>query len=293
MDIDSIVGRLVQVTAADSRELDRVCEAVASALVDDGVEPPFQIRSADFTADPWLVCADRYWRLRLLAEPTVSVAARCARWLEEHSGQAGPAERRTITETWALGYAFIARDTVESREELTDVVEPIREQVGGSPTVFSFAALYHAGKLRANFWFDELRWFLESSPLTLAAAGQGGDPLFVALRAFAACGSRTVTIGEATNLLTQAWTAQPRSRHVVDVCLHALWASPHRDHVEQLRRWAEEAVTEYPHDHTFHFRLAAGRRRCGHHRDALDAIDGALRLLPATGSRISHGLLQE
>lgn len=291
MDIASIVAQLGQATTADSRELDRICEAAAGVLLDAGVEPPFDVRSADFVADPWLICADRYWRRRFLAEPTVEVAAACASWL---AGHADAPSRREITEKWALGYAFITKDNVESREDLGPATGRIVEQFQGSADICFFATLYHAGKLRANFWFDELYQFLESSLLALASEQYRDDPLVIGLRAFAAFGSRAITVEYATSLLDSAWSASPRSRHVVDVCLNALWAAaPFDDQGERLRQHAVEAVAEYPRDHIFRFRLATGQRMCGRYEEAMNSIDAALRLLPAIGSRVSHKLLQE
>ncbi|MCK9921021.1 hypothetical protein MXD61_03715 [Frankia sp. AgPm24] len=301
MDVASINSRLSRAaSAADSRELDGVCETVAAELVDAGVEPPFRIPSADFTVDPWLICADRYWRRRLLAEPTIETAARCARWLYDHTDPddpAGPqprAIRPAVIEKWTLGYAFITRDSVESRQDLSLATGRIVEQYQGSVDIAAFATLYHAGKLRANFAFDELRLFLDSSLLAVAAGQHRDDPLFTALRAFAALGSSTITIGHGLDLLDAAWTAPGRTRAVVDVCLNALWAAkrfPERG--EWLRRQATEAVAAYPDDHLFHFRLARGHRLCGDYAAALSTIETALRLLPAIGSRISHNTLQE
>ncbi|WP_250285191.1 hypothetical protein [Frankia sp. CiP1_Cm_nod2] len=290
MDVASINTRLGRVASADSRELDRVCEEVAAELIDADVEPPFRVPSADFATDPWLICADRYWRRRLLHQPTVEVAARCARWLHDHTD---PPVRPDIIEKWSLGYAFITKDTVESRHDLTLATGRIVETFQGSTDICYFATLYHAGKLRANFWFDELHQFLESSLLAVAAGQHRDDPLFTGLRAFAAFGSRTITTSHALELLDTAWSAAPRSRAVVDVCLNALWAAPpFPGQGEQLRRHAAEAVAEYPDDHLFRFRLASGQRMCGDYTDALATIDTALRLLPAIGARISHELLQ-
>ncbi|WP_261557058.1 hypothetical protein [Frankia tisae] len=291
MDVASIHARLGQAASADSRELDRVCEDVAAELIDADVEPPFQIPSADFVTDAWLICADRYWRRRFLREPTVEVAARCARWLYDHTE---PPIRPGIIEKWSLGYAFITKDTVESRHDLTLATGRIVETTQGSADLCSFAALYHAGKLRANFWFDELRQFLESSLLAVAAGHHRDDPLFTGLRAFAAFGSRTITTSHALDLLDTAWDATGRTRAVVDVCLGALAAAPpFPDQGEQLRRRATAAVAEFPDDHLFRFRLACGQRLCGDYTAALATIDAALRLLPAIGTRISHQLLQE
>jgi hypothetical protein len=196
-------------------------------------------------------------------------------------------------EKWTLGYAFITRDSVESRHDLTLATGRIVEASRGDADVCCFATLYHAGKLRANFSFDELRQFLESSLLALAAGRHREDPLFTALRAFAALGSETITAEHGLALLETAWKARPRSRAVVDVCLNALWAAedfPGRG--EQLRRRAAEAVEEHPDDHLFRFRLAVGQRMCGEFAAARVSIDAALRLLPAISSRISHDLLQ-
>ena len=291
MDVASINARLGRAAAADSRELDRVCETVAAELIDANTEPPFPIPSADFTIDPWLICADRYWRRRFLAEPTVEVAARCARWLLDH---AEALIRPAIIEKWALGYAFITRDNVESRHDLTLATGRIVETYQGSVDICSFATLYHAGKLRADFAFDELHQFLESSLLAVAAGSHRDDPLFTSLRGFAALGTRTITTDYALELLDEAWNSAPRSRAVVDVCLHALWAAPpFPGQGEQLRRRAAEGVAEHPGDHLFEFRLASGQRMCGQYTEALVSIDAALRLLPTIGSRISHFLLQE
>ncbi|CAJ61382.1 MULTISPECIES: hypothetical protein [Frankia] len=289
MDVGSINARLGQAASAGSRALDRVCEDLAAELIDANLEPPFQIPSADFT-DARLICADRYWRRRFLREPTVEVAARCARWLYDH---AEPPVRPDIIERWSLGYAFITRDSVESRDDLTGATRRILETYPDSADIYFFATLFHAGKLRANFWFDELAWFLESSLLAVAAGEHREDPLFTALRAYAALGSRSIPTSTALDLLERAWSA-PRSRAVVDVCLNALAAAPpFPDRGGQLHRRAADAVAAFPDDHLFRFRLACGQRLCGDYADALASIDTALRLLPAIGTRISHNLLQE
>jgi hypothetical protein len=291
MDVASINTRLGQAASADSRELDRVCEGVAAELIDADIEPPFRIPTADFVTDPWLICADRYWRLRFLHEPTVEVAARCARWLHDHTD--APV-RPDIIEKWSLGYAFITKDTVESRHDLTLATGRIVDTFRGSADICYFATLYHAGKLRANFWFAELHQFLESSLLAVAAGQHRDDPLFTGLRAFAALGSPAITTSHALDLLGTAWSTVPRSRAVVDVCLNALSAAPpFAGQGEQLRQRATDAVAEYPDDHLFRFRLASGQRMCGDYTDALTTIDVALRLLPAIGARISHELLQQ
>ncbi|WP_256804756.1 tetratricopeptide repeat protein [Frankia sp. ACN10a] len=287
---DDPLSRLRQSVGA-SREFDQVCEAVASEYIDAGVEPPFRVPSADFATDPWLVCADRYWRRRFLQQPTVDVAARCARWLIDH---ADPEIRPSIIAKWALGYAFITRDTVEVGSELALATGRIAHE--SDSEICYFAALYHAGKLRADFWFDELARFLDSSLLVLSASHFQDSPLFVALRAFAAFGRRAVDDSpiQALELLDVAWNTAPRSAEVVDICLHALDVGPpFAGQGEHLRRRAIAAIDENPDRHLAWYRLARGHRMCGDYDDALTAIETALRCLPAIGARTSHEHLQE
>ncbi|MBL7486687.1 hypothetical protein I6A60_29270 [Frankia sp. AgB1.9] len=282
------LSRLGDVAAAGSRELDRVCEEVAAELVAAGVEPPFSLRSADLRADPWAITADRYFRRRLLAEPSVEVAARAARWLCEH---AEAAVRADLFERWAMGFAFVTRDTVESGEDLTRASSRILAAYDGHAEVCAFAAIYQAGKLRANFWFAELETFLTCSPLAAAGRDLHG-PLVTALRAFAACGLRDTTRGVA--LVQAAWTEVPRSREVTDVCLHALdVAWPSAGQGELLRRYATDAVATSPAAHPWWYRRARGERRCGDLEAAATAIQTALAALPAHGSRTAHEHLQE
>ncbi|MFI5805733.1 hypothetical protein [Streptomyces sp. NPDC051561] len=291
MDFASHTARLDSISATDSRELDRVCEEVATALYEGGGEPPFTVESADFAADAHLICADRYWRLRFLERPDIRTAADCSRWLNVHVTR----EHRTeVLEKWSLGYAFITKDTVESTAELSRAVEEIVGQENSSGDVAYFATLYHAGKLRSNFWFDELHQFLDSSLLTLAAGVHRRSALFTALRSFAAFGSRAITAEHATGLLDQAWNSPERTRHVVDICLNGInVAAPFEGHGELLRDRAAEAVRDHPFDHIFHFRLAAGQHLVRDEDAALVSITTALRHLPALGSRGSHKLLQE
>ncbi|WP_189490987.1 hypothetical protein [Streptomyces antnestii] len=291
MDAASVSATLDTASAADSRALDRICEEAAEALVREGVVPPFDVTSADFAGDARLICADRYWRLRFLARPDVRTAALCARWIGSHVARD---VREAVVERWALGYAFVTRDTVESVGELSEATEDIVGRDTASGDLAHFAVLYHAGKLRSNFCFDELRQFLESSLLALACGSHREEPLFVALRSFAAFGSREVTAEHATALLDTAWTSPRRTRYVVDICLNGLqFAAPFEGRGELLRDRATEAVRDHPGDHMFLFRLASGRYMCGEYDAALGSVDEALRRLPATGSRVSHKLLQE
>ncbi len=156
-----------------------------------------------------------------------------------------------------------------------------------------FVTLFQAGKLRANFSFDELHAFLEFSPASAAAGPLRGEPVFVALRSFAAFGSRTLTVAHAVDLLETAWSDPGRTRHTVDICLNGLaFAAPFPGQGELLRRYAEEAVRAHPGDHMFHARLAAGQHMCGEHDAALENIDTALALLAASPTA-SLGVLQD
>ncbi|MDT0310459.1 hypothetical protein RM780_26435 [Streptomyces sp. DSM 44917] len=294
MEGNPIVARLRRVATEDSRELDRVCEEVARSLRETGTEPPFRVTSADFAADPFLICADRYWRLRFLEHPTVRTAAACASWLQAHGPAAhepsGAAQHTEVLEKWALGYAFITRDSEETPAEIAEACGDLV----GSGDIAYFATLYHAGKLRANFRFDELHGFLESSLLALAAGPHRGTPLFTALRAFAACGSRRLTAEHAADLLDHAWYSPQRTVHTVDLCLNALAAAtPFPRQGELLRDRAHEAATQWPENHIFALRLATGLHLCREYDEALEAIDLALALLPAIGTRGSHRQLQE
>lgn len=296
MEGNSITERLGRLATADSRELDRECEEVARGLFEAGTEPPFRLQSADFAGDPFLICADRYWRLRFLDHPSVRTAAACARWLDAHAeGRAEPGGggwRTEIEQKWALGYGFITRDSEESAEELAEVSAELVD--AGSDGVAHFAAVYHAGKLRANFRFDALHAFLESSLLALAAGAHRQAAVFTALRAFAAFGSRRLTAEHAADLLDHAWYSPQRTVHTVDLCLNALSAAVRFDGQGLLLRdRAREALDQWPENHLFAFRYATGLHMCGEHDAALEAVDLALALLPATGARISHKLLQE
>ncbi|MCF1512781.1 hypothetical protein, partial [Streptomyces glomeratus] len=140
--------------------------------------------------------------------------------------------------------------------------------------------LYHAGKLRANFAFDDLNTVLTTSALATAASPHRDEPVVLALRSFAAFGSRALTTEHARGLLDRAWTAPHRSRHVVDVCLNGLaFSVPFDGQGELLRRLAQEAVETHPDDHMFRFRLATAHHLCADHDEALSHIDAALALL--------------
>lgn len=286
-----ITEALETAATASSRELDQACEEIGQRLIDEGIEPTWTLTSTDFDSDTALISADRYWRLRFLAAPSVRTAFECARWLGEHCE---PEHYPVIQQKWSLGYAFITKDNVESSRDLAEVTGPFMSNDHGASSVAFFATLYHAGKLRAGFCFEELDDFLHSSFLAIAAGEHRKEPIFVALRGFAAFGKPSVTAAHAIELMEQAWSAPERTRHVVDVCLNGLFvATPFDGHGQLLRDRAEQAIAEYPRDHIFHYRLATGLRMCRDFDGALRNIDAALSHLPKAGTRGSHKELLE
>ncbi|MFJ4654312.1 hypothetical protein ACIP5Y_23840 [Nocardia sp. NPDC088792] len=291
MDHATIEAALTALRGEPSRALDRDCDILANRLADTGVEPQFKVGSADFAADPFLICADAYWRRRHLDEPTLRTAVECAGWLDEHVD----AEfQRAIREKWSLGYGFITRDTVQSAGEIADLTADVLEGRDPDCSRAYFAVLYHAGKLRANLCFDELHQFLESSPLAWAAGPFRDDALFTALLSFAAFGSHRITEARARELLDHAWHAPARTFAVIDVALNGLAVSaPFPAQGELLTSRAGEALAEFPEAFLFHQRLALGRYLLGEHDAALESIDRALALLPATGWRSSQKLILE
>lgn len=277
---------------AGSRELDDACERVAERLFAEGTEPPFDVRTADLDVDGFLIAADRYWRLRILARPTVGTAMDCARWIAVHVAEE---YREPIEQKWALGYGFITMDSIETAREVEEITGRILGEAAAQATVAYFAMLYHASKLRAGFCHDDLDDFLRSPTFALAAGRRVDEPIVTALRAFAAFGQLSVTSAWALELLDRAWSAPGRGRQVVDVCLNGLWLGALEDDglAGPLRDRAEQAVAEFPGDHLFHYRLATGLRLCGEYESARRAIALALQHLPKTGSRGSHKLLLE
>lgn len=256
--IESTLGALV---AANSRELERECEQIALQYLAQQVEPQFDIDSADFDRDPRLICADRYWNHRFRAEPTLYTAVHCAGWMAEHIAGA---VHEPIGEKWALGYAFITRDSVESADEIADATADIVAADDSGCNKAYFATLYHAGKLRADFFFDELAQFLDASPLAVAAGPHRASVLFDALRAFAAFGSHRTTAQYARELFDKVWSVPERTFAATDVILNGLAVSADfSGRGELLRDRAAEAVAAYPGRHILHFRLATGRWLCG------------------------------
>ncbi|KAF0846559.1 hypothetical protein [Nocardia caishijiensis] len=290
MDHALVESALAGLSAANSRELERECEQFALRYLAQQVEPQFDLDSADFDRDPLLICADRYWNQRFQAEPTLRTAVLCAGWMSEHIADE---VYEPIRQKWALGFAFITRDTVESADEIADATADVVGADDSTCNKAYFAALYHAGKLRANFFFAELEQFLAASPLAIAAGPHRNSVLFTALRAFAAFGSRTTAHQHACELLDQVWDSPQRSFAAVDVVLNGLASGVDFDgRGALLRDRAAEAVAAYPGRDILHFRLATGRWLCGEHDAAMSDIDEAIRLLPAKGWRVSHELLQ-
>lgn len=290
MNKTAVLTRLQQ-AGSDTRQLERICLQVALEMIDDGTQPDFAVTSDDFAADPHLICADRYWQQRLVREPTIATAAACAHWIEKHVVLTA---RPEIEHRWALGNAFVNRDTVESHAELAEATAELLADPATTATTAFFTALYHAGKHRANRTFDELRLFLDGSPLLDAAGTRRNDAALVALRSLAAFGSRAMTVEHATDLLERAWADPDRTRQVTDLCLQAISDSvPFDEQGAVLVKHATEAVAAFPADHMFRYRLASGLHLSGHPDAALAAIDDAIALLPAIGGRISHELLQQ
>lgn len=285
MAADSLLARLAQVPTGDARERDRVCAQVARELHETDVEPPFQLTLAD-GSDPLLRCAEHYWRLRHLQVPSVRTATACARWLHEHApepreGNAHNESRVEIAQRWARRYAVLTREEEESPTAISQAAVDVVD----SPSIAYVATVYHGEKLRSNSRFDELHQFLESSSLALAAGPHRSAPLFTALRAAAALGSRRITTEHATDLLNHAWYAPQRTWDTADLCLSALSAAaPFAGQGELLRDWAREAAAEWPENQVVVFRLATGLHLTHEHDQALEAIDLALALLPAVRS---------
>ncbi|MFJ3985452.1 tetratricopeptide repeat protein [Streptomyces fungicidicus] len=285
----TVITRLEEARAADTRTRDRVCDEAAAELLAAGTPPAFEVRTADLRLDPFFMCADRYWRRRFQERPTAVTAVECARWMED---RVTADSWGAVAEQWALGNGFLNRGAVDSAELPAAAVAGAGGGDGGQRIAF-FVTLFHAGKLRANFCFDELHAFLEFSPTSVASGPLRGEPVFVALKSFAAFGSRTLTVEHATGLLERAWSAPGRTRHTVDICLNGLaFAGPFPGQGELLRSHAEEAVRAHPGDHMFHARLATGLHMSGRHDAALENIDTALALLAASPTA-SLGALQD
>ncbi|MGW1165433.1 hypothetical protein [Streptomyces sp. NPDC001153] len=288
MDTATVIARLEGARTADSRTRDRICDETAAELLAAGTAPFFEVSSADLRTDPYFMCADRYWRGRFLERPTARTAFECARWMSDHVRDESWG---VVAEQWALGNGFLNRGTVEAADAFAEAVGESGADAATERTAFFFT-LFHAGKLRANFCFDELHAFLTFSPSSVASGSLRKEPVFVALQSFAAFGSRTLTVTYACELLEQAWSAAGRTRHTTDICLNGVaFAPPFEGQGELLRSYAEEAVEAYPDDHMFHARLATGLHMCSRHDAALESIDTALALLAASPTA-SLGILQ-
>lgn len=269
--------------AAESRS-----EQIARGLIESGQEPAFLLESANFQDDYTLVCADRYWRMRIEASPTCETAALCARWLYTHTGNLTPTQIETIEEQWSLGLGFIASSCVQSPDEVKHALHSNRNT--NRETLFS--ALFHAGKLRANYRFSELRAHMKGFRSENADTGLTDRTIVLALQAFASLGGDAKP-DAGLHMLRWAWENRS-TRTTADVCLNSLGAArpfPEQGHL--LRAYAKEIVSEQPADHAAHYWLASGHHYAHDHANALDSIDKALALLPARGARGSHALMRE
>ncbi|MEU4208660.1 hypothetical protein AB0F13_01430 [Streptomyces sp. NPDC026206] len=287
---DQTRARLAAAVGSDTAELGRTAGEAAHRLHESGQEPDFEVRSADFATDPFFVCADRYWRQRFTDSPSSATALACARWIATHT-TAGC--RSAVREQWALGNGFINRSHLETHEQLDEAARAVM----GTPEAADLALtvlLYNAGKLRANFAFDDLNVVLTASALATAAGPHRNEAVVLALRSFAAFGSRSLTAEHARDLLDRAWAAPGRSRHVVDVCLNGLAVSvPFDGRGELLRRLSQEAVDTDPKNHMFRFRLATAHHLCADHDEALVHLDAALALLAQSGAFSRELLLEQ
>ncbi|MEU1312104.1 hypothetical protein ABZ419_24845 [Streptomyces cinnamoneus] len=287
---EQVRARLAAAVGSDTADLGRIAGEAAHLLHESGQEPDFEVRSADFATDPFFVCADRYWRQCFADSPSSATAVACARWIVAHT-TAGC--RSAVRAQWALGNGFINRSHLETREQLDEAARALT----GIPEAAELALtvlLYNAGKLRANFAFDDLNAVLTASALATAAGPHRNEAIVLALRSFAAFGSRTLTTEHARDLLDRAWAAPDRPGHVMDVCLNGLAVSvPFDGQGELLRRLAQEAVDAAPGNHMFRFRLATAHHLCADHDEALVHLDAALALLARSGAFSRELLLEQ
>lgn len=288
MDHEQIEGLLVGLDDPDrTARRDETCDVVARRYLAEGIEPAFLVDRSDF-GDTKLLTADRYWRLRLVEKPTVVTAIENARWLYSHVAHDA---QESLVCRWALGYGFVTRDVIESEAELDAAADDYAE---ADPRVLAYACVYHAGKLRAGFRFDELHVLLTESLLARRAGSALRDTLlFEALCAFADFGRR----GHITTALAgfeRVWASPQRTPAITDLLLNGLGVSVPFDGKGQLLiARAHEAITCDPGSHGLYYLLSQGYSLCGQHAVALEAIDTAITLLPATGWRSSFSMLSE
>jgi len=293
MDHAVVEGEIAALGGAGPARLSLETDRLARIYVEAGVEPQFQV-SSDFSS-PELICLDRYWNLRVRADPSVHTAASCAHWINAH---VAAQDRRAVTEVLALGYGFITREHTESQETIDAAAQDLLPTLDADGALF--VLLVHAGRLRGQLDGEELHRYLMSSPWA-AAAGKD-DPLLIALQAFAAfAASHKYKIAYARKLFDQAWNAWRTgraSRAAADIALNGLALAAPRagdgDGLgELLVERAGEALQMHPDSHGFHARLAVGQEQRGDFDGARRSVDRALRLLPAMGWRNSFELLQQ
>lgn len=272
--------------AMKSRELESYCEGLARQYLEQGSTPRFMVDAEQrsflvlqVNSDPRLLCADRYWRIRFRKMPRAETAAECADWINVY---AAPRIRRALREKWALDFGFITRPSIETPDEIAAAAADIVARNDADSRAY-FCLLYHAGKLRGNFHWASLQEFLDSSPLAKAASKHQNEPVYVALRSFAAFGGRTGSTRQALALFEQAWSDPQRSYVTIDVALNGLaLGTPFPDQGELLCAYAKQALAMYPANHIFLYRLATGYQLSGDFPAALDAIDDAIAEIPAT-----------
>ncbi|MBU7598931.1 hypothetical protein JGS22_015250 [Streptomyces sp. P38-E01] len=279
--------KLAELSNLEPSAAEIACEEIAKEFIESGHEPDLTLHTADYQESHALVCADRYWRMRIEKAPTCHTARLCAQWLHTHADNLSPAQVATIEEKWSLGYGFISSATVETPEETC--CAPSEGYF--SPREHFFAVLYHAGKLRANYNFPALSAHLERYRSGRTKDEYCDRPIIFALLAFAALGQDSDPY-PGLAILRTAW--ENRTTHTTaDVCLNALGAArpfPEQGHL--LRAYAKEAVTKLSDD-TAYYWLASGGFFTHDYAGALDAINKSLALLPARGSRGSHALMRE
>ncbi len=289
LDHDELIERIDRIDSdRPGLEHGHACEVIAREYVQHGVEPEFPVTSlASF--NPRLIVAERFWHLTLVENPRVSTAAACAAWIADHVDWH---MRDELSARWGLRFGLACRDRVESLKEVTAAAAEIGAQRDGESRA-AFASLFHAGRLRANWNFYDMYRFLDSELVRLAGRHRE-SAIFIALRGFAALGSRAFMYQQGCELLAQAWAAPDRGRSTVELVTNALCVGrPFPGQGKMLMRYANEAVGLYPAYHAMRYWLAFGYTMTGDHRAALEAIDTALELLPTAGWHTSHQLLRE
>lgn len=289
----------------DDRVRDQEIEEIAVRLHAAGQNPEWQVSTADFDRDVFLICADRYWRLRFLDKQVVATAVECGRWFAAYVDQAAQA---AVFQQWTKGYAFITRGVIEDNPEIRDLITDADTDLVGY-----FAACYQSLKLKFAFRFGAQATFIDSvRNLGVVSQARSTDPFWIAQEAAARFGDRKSAKNYAEERLEIAWHGARESEDVADVCVSAVrYARGIDGQGALLTQYADKAVELYPDNHIF---LAAAAT--GHHmiadlgrkheekgtsaatsgnpdlERALELIDDALTKLPPMGERTSYELFQ-